>query len=279
MSQDDPFGVPLNPPGFEPRPPGFEPLASGDESVLASSGLVADPAAPRNKTALIALGLAVVIGAAGVAVATGVFKGKAKPKKPAVTAKPSSSSSAAATPSPSTSTVAPTPKPTPVAIKAIAGKVQPISKANSGTLGLPYTVTLPAKWTIARAVRNDAIANGDLRMRNAEKTHSLTISTIKPATAAGQLTAPKIAAIRTALLKGDAAAKPLAGTPRASVAGGTATGYDVSTISAGKPITARTIVWQHGGTTYVAVWRAPAAAFRASLKTFAQLLAAIKFAG
>jgi hypothetical protein len=275
VSHDDPFGVPLNPPGFEPLAAGFEPLASGDESVLAASGLVTDPAAPRNKTALIALGLAIVLGAVGIAFATGAFRSTDKPLKVAV--KPSPSVSASASPTPSASASA-KPKPKPAPLKPIAGTPQAISKANSGTLGPAYTVTVPTKWTVVRGVRSDRVANVDLRMRNAEKTHSLTIATIKPAVATGKLTPAGIAAIKVALLKGDPAAKPLPGTPRVQVAGAAATGYDVRTTSAGKPITIRTIVWQRGATIYAATWRVPGASFARSLTTFSQLLAAVKYA-
>jgi hypothetical protein len=275
VSQDDPFGVPHNPPGFEPNPTGQEPLASGDESVLAASGLVGDPAAPRNKTALIALGLALVLGVIGIAFAAGVFRTK-DTAKPAAS-KPTASTSSSASPSAS-ATASAKAKPNAVAVKPIAGKVQPITKPNSGTLGQPYTVTVPAKWTIVRAVRSDRVANGDLRMRNAEKTHSLTIATIKPAIATGALTPAKIAAIKAALLKGVAGAKSLPGTPRATVGGAAASGYDAATTSAGSPVTIRTIVWQRGGATYVAIWRVPSASFRASLITLDRLLAAIRYA-
>ena len=281
MSQDDPFGVPQNPPGFpppapnfEPAVPGFEPLASGDESVLAASGLTSSgPTAPRNKTALIALGIALLVGGLGIAVAAGLFRGKHKAKAPA--AKPvTTASSTAASPTPSANTKPPA-KPT--APKPIAGTPQQITRANSGTLGQAYGVTLPKGWTIERRIRRDSIGNVDLRLRSADKTQSLTIVTIKPATATGPLAPAQFAAIRTALLKADSAAKALPGTPKAQVAGAPATGFDANSKAAGKPVTIRTIVWRQGNAVYAARWRAPPATFGKSLTLFGQLLAAVNF--
>lgn len=269
MSQEDPFGVPLNPPGFQP-------LASGDESVLAASGLNSRPPGPRNKAALVALSLAVLVGGIGIAVAEGVFRAKHKPAAVAVQpAPPASPSAAAPTPAPSPRVK---PKPKPVAPKALAGAAQPINKANSGTLGQAYTVTVPTGWTVTLGIRGDRVVNGDLRLRNADGTVSLTIATIKPAVATGRLTPAKIAAIKAALLTADPAAKSLPGTPRAQVAGAAATGYDARTTSQGTLITIRTIAWQHGAAIYAATWRVPTASFAKSLTTFTALLAAVKFA-
>jgi hypothetical protein len=276
VSQDDPFGVPPQPPGFDLGPPEVHPLASGDESVLAASGLTAPADQPRNKVVLIAIGAAVLLVALAIAAAAGAFR--THHKTPTVVAPSHSASPSASVPVPSVTPSTAAPKPKPPALRPLAGKAQTINKANSGTLGKPYAVTLPTGWTVARGIRNDAVGNLDLRMRNAAKTHSLSILTLKPAVVTGPIDAAKLAAVKAALFKGDTTLKSLPGVPKARVAGSAATGFDVTTVSAGQPITARILVWQRDGVTYAVSWRVSTPLFARSMTTYAQLLASVKFA-
>lgn len=278
MSHDDPFGAPLDPAGYGVVPPDYEPLASGDESVLAASGLN-DPPGPANKPALVAIGMTLVLGGLGIAATAGAFRYLTRDDPAPTTATASRTPSASATvseePLPSATSAAAKPKPR--VLRPLAGKPQPINKANSGTLGKPYVITLPTDWTVARAIRNDRVGNLDLRMRNAAKTHSLSIFTLKPAVTTGPMTQAKLASVKAALYKAEPQLKSLPGTPKGTVAGAAATGFDVTTMSGGKPVTIRTMVWQRGTVTYAASWRVPGPAFRSSGATLDRLLASITF--
>lgn len=279
MSQEDPFGAPLNPPGFETSDGGFEPLASGDESVLASSGLTSSgPSAPRNKAALAALGAAVLVGIAGVAFASGLFRSDEKEPVAAVASESASPTPAVESETPSaTPAAAESPKPKPPAPKPLAGKPYPLTRINSGSLGTDYTVTVPTGWTVARGLRNDRTANLDVRMRSTDKKTTLAILTVKPAVATGPLTPAKIAAVKAALLRSEASPKLLPGTPKGKVGGVAATGYDVTTVTAGVPVTLRTLLWQRGEVIYAAQWRTPTPTFAKTTARLNQLLAAVKF--
>lgn len=282
MSHDDPFGAPLYPSGYGNVPPDYHPLASGDESVLAASGLNRRPDGPRKKAATVAIGVALLLGAVGIAVTAGAF-GYFADKEPQAAQSslaspvPAPEPTVESTPTPTPTPTSAAPKPKPPAPRPIAGKPAAVTRVNSGTLGTPYTVTVPTGWTIARGLRDVRTANVDVRLRNAAKTHTFSVMTIRPAVAAGPLTPATRAAIRAALLKGEAAVKPLPGTPKAQVSGSAATGYDVTTTVAGAATTLRTVVWQRGAVTYAATWRVPTALFARSLGTFGQLLASITY--
>lgn len=278
---DDDFGMPLNPPGFETMPHDFQALASGDESVLAASGLDARAPSRGDRSKLLTIGLALAVGGAGLAGVAYYLRSSDRATSAPTASSASAASRPVAAPTPSPSVVVPVatpkPKPKPALVRPLAGTSKAVTKGNSSTLGSGYTLTLPTGWTAATGIRNDRSLNLDLRMRNAARTHSLTLMTLKPALVSGRVTAVTLGSIKAALLKGEKMPKTLPGTPTAQVGGTTATGYDVSTTSSTGPVTIRTVIWRRGTTTYAAIWRAPSGSFPRSLGTLSQLLASVKY--
>lgn len=261
-------------------PQDFQALASGDESVLAASGLNARPPSRGDRSKLLTIGLALAVAGAGLAGVAYYLRSsdRATPAKAASSPPASATPVATASLAPSVAPVVkPKPKPKPAVVRPLAGTSKAVTKGNSGTLGSGYTLTLPTGWTAATGIRNDRSLNLDLRMRNAAKTHSLTLMTLKPGLVSGRVTTATLGPIKSALLKGEKAPKTLPGTPTAQVGGAAATGYDVSTTNSTGPVTIRTVIWQRGTTTYAATWRAPSESFARSLGTLTQLLASVRY--
>lgn len=252
-------------------PPPALPLVN---NVLPSGG-VARRLSMGGRTPLLALILVLLLGAAGAVFGPGLLKSKDSapspiPKKKAATPAPTASSSAKPV------VVAPA-KPKPV-VKALVGKPISVTAANSGTFGGAYTVTVPTGWTAKFKQGRDTTSNGDLVMADAKSSQLFSLASAQPTFAKGSLTAAKLAMLKASVLKDTPGAKALPGEVKATIAGAGATGFDATATLSGKAFTVRTLFFEHGGVVYVAVWATSPATFSASVPTFNQLLASVKFA-
>ncbi|MEO6715495.1 MAG: hypothetical protein ABIM89_19005 [Mycobacteriales bacterium] len=254
----------------EPPPPAGQSLVA---NVLPSGG-VARSLSLGGRLPMIALVLVLLLGAAGAAYATGLFSKKKEAAAPIVKGKPSVTAPQVSAPAP----VVPA-KP---AVKTLVGKTLSVTKANSGTLGAAYSVTVPAGWISTLKVDQKENFNTDLNIVHARTGQTFFMGSFEPTFLKGPLSA----SAREALLADFQGSNPTAAlvepsgpdSVRATVGGVSATGFDATRDLDGEPISMRVIPIENNGVIYVAVWLTKTAEFAKSLGTFEQIAATVKFA-
>lgn len=253
----------------EPPPPAAPALVA---NVLPSGG-VARSLSLGGRTPLIALVLVLLLGGAGVFFGTGLFKADEEPEAPIVRAKRPAASAAPAPASPSAAAPAAKPKP---AVKPFVGKPLAVNKANSGTQGAAYTVTVPNGWQSQLGMKQPS-SNVDVMIGHPTAGQIFMVLTRKQ-DEPGPLTAANIENAKTMALAAYPEAEILPGEVQARVAGVAASGFDASATAEGEAVSMRVVMFARGGVGYTMMWAAPTHAFAKSTTTFDQFLATVKFA-
>ena len=256
----------------EPPPPAAPALVG---NVLPSGG-VSRRLSMGGRTPLLALVLVLLLGGAGVYFGTGLFKSKDAAPAPVVR-KPVAVVPSAA---PSKSVVVAPAKPKPAAkpvVKPLVGKTLSVTKANSRTYGGAYTITVPTGWQSKLNLGRQRTANGDVAITHPAK-KQLQIWSAPATFVKGPLTAAKLGILKANDLRDNPGSRALPGDIKTTVAGGAATGFDATLLVGKTPMKIRSVYFEHAGVVYGAALVSTAATFPASLQTFNQLLASVKFA-
>ncbi|MEO6715496.1 MAG: hypothetical protein ABIM89_19010 [Mycobacteriales bacterium] len=249
-----------------------EPLPAGQSLVanVLPSGGVARSLSLGGRLPMIALVLVLLLGAAGAAYATGLFSKKKEDAAPIVKGKPSVSAPQVSAPAP----VVPA-KP---AAKPLVGKTLSVTKANSGTQGVAYTVTVPQGWVsrLKTGLENDM--NGDVDIVHARTGQAFGLGSMPASYLTGPLTAEKLATFKTEMLADNPGTAALSAEVKTTIAGSAASGFDMEGEADGVRMKGRVVLFDHNGVLYGAFWAATESQFDTSLATFESFLATVKFA-
>ncbi|MEO6715497.1 MAG: hypothetical protein ABIM89_19015 [Mycobacteriales bacterium] len=255
----------------EPPPAGQSLVAN----VLPSGG-VARSLSLGGRLPMIALVLVLLLGAAGAAYATGLFGKKKEDAAPIVKGKPSVSAPQVSAPTsavvaPGKPAVTPAPKP-------LAGKALSVTKASSRTFGADYSITVPNGWISRQNAGLEDGSNSDVLISHVRTGQIFMLGTMDPAVMKGPLTPAKSAELRADFIAESPELNILPGSVKASVGGVAATGFDATGTVDERNASVRFVVFERGGVIYGSLWVADPAGFSASLTTYNQILASVKFA-